>query len=703
MLDWVFILLCFFANQNLSFRPLAKGQRSTIFKKGFGRMNTLSAISSSAPEWDASLGVWRQNSGPLQSSPLLPSPLYVVGYGSLLFRPGDLLAACSVFDVTIMGRTRAFAQRSTDHRGRPSFPGLVVTLGECAGETCQGRIWLVPPSMASEILAYLDYRERGGYSREIVRVKLLQSTPHHMSGEVAEALVYSATLTNPNYHASPVENTARIIAAAQGVSGANSDYLLSLEDFLSSAGIEDGYMRVLRGQVERNLGFYRLRRFLSVSGRSPPRPLSRIACSLLGWGSGEKNQLTPGAGPGCHPLPATLSTVASVIASFLQTPPAALGEALGEGLAQGTTRALAGGACSGLLLRAQLSGPSSNNLLFLWGQLPHVPSEHPAVTVLDKGVSVIRGVLDAALGHDAVLLLMEGGQVWQMDSNDAAQHMPQFVTKEWVSGVHRCDEDVLKVQAGPTHFAAITKRGLFTWGSGSAALEGWLPPPVHEPGHETESTIRLVDVCCGFNYTVVVDELGEVYSVGKSRNKFGELGRSAAAAASSAAGHLAASLPQRVHLPAAWNDGASRIQWHRLASGWHHVVLSGVRTDGTAVHCAWGRHDMGQYTRPSDQAEGVDPVLLPLPPDVTALHSLWAGSEFTVAADDSGRLWASGWNEHGNLGAGDFTNSSGSTWVPVNTTTSSGEFATVGLPRDALLACGGAHVLLLCAMDNRST
>ena len=31
---------------------------------------------------------------------------------------------------------------------------------------------------------------------------------------------------------------------------------------------------------------------------------------------------------------------------------------------------------------------------------------------------------------------------------------------------------------------------------------------------------------------------------------------------------------------------------------------------------------------------------------------VWCGSEFTIAADDAGGLWASGWNEHGNLGTG---------------------------------------------------
>jgi hypothetical protein len=43
--------------------------------------------------------------------------------------------------------------------------------------------------------------------------------------------------------------------------------------------------------------------------------------------------------------------------------------------------------------------------------------------------------------------------------------------------------------------------------------------------------------------------------------------------------------------------------------------------------------------------------LAPLPSGLPVAE-LWAGSEYTMAADLSGALWAVGWNEHGNLGIG---------------------------------------------------
>ena len=53
-------------------------------------------------------------------------------------------------------------------------------------------------------------------------------------------------------------------------------------------------------------------------------------------------------------------------------------------------------------------------------------------------------------------------------------------------------------------------------------------------------------------------------------------------------------------------------------------------------------------------------------PNGLSICEIWAGSEFTVVADEQGFLWSSGWNEHGNLGRGsgsDFVSSDD--WVKV--------------------------------------
>lgn len=68
---------------------------------------------------------------------------------------------------------------------------------------------------------------------------------------------------------------------------------------------------------------------------------------------------------------------------------------------------------------------------------------------------------------------------------------------------------VTRIAAGNTHAAAVTSDGaLFTWGMNYT----------HEPKLETTLLhTRIVDVACGQNYTLALDEDGRVYSFGKGK------------------------------------------------------------------------------------------------------------------------------------------------------------------------------------------
>ena len=68
--------------------------------------------------WNEALGIWEDKSGKPTVrvlGNLEEGPLYIFGYGSLMWRPGDLLAQYPSYDVDAIEYQRLFAQRSTDH------------------------------------------------------------------------------------------------------------------------------------------------------------------------------------------------------------------------------------------------------------------------------------------------------------------------------------------------------------------------------------------------------------------------------------------------------------------------------------------------------------------------------------------------------------------------------------------------------------
>lgn len=110
-------------------------------------------------------------------------------------------------------------------------------------------------------------------------VTLKEDTQLHSAGTVVDALVYSGSITNPNFHfmpsgcrfesqgietgtlVRPQSATADIIAAAVGPSGSNSDYLFNLDDYLHENGITDEYIYDLSAAVAQRMGPWRARPF----------------------------------------------------------------------------------------------------------------------------------------------------------------------------------------------------------------------------------------------------------------------------------------------------------------------------------------------------------------------------------------------------------------------------------------------------------
>lgn len=128
---------------------------------------------------------------------------------------------------------------------------------------------------------------------------------------------------------------------------------------------------------------------------------------------------------------------------------------------------------------------------------------------------------------------------------------------------------------------------------------------------------------------------------------------------------------------------------------------------GGSVEVEVGMEGLGSV-RPLHSPQG-----LVLPPGLT-VREVWSGSEFSVVADQHGYLWATGWNEHGNLGRDTeglaFVSSDG--WVKVMHSDkslaavngkqvmegregASDRHVRLSVVWEGAVSCGGGHILAL--------
>jgi len=159
--------------------------------------------------------------------------MWVFGYGSLIWRAGfPYRSARACF---IQGYRRRFWQGSPDHRGLPDSPGRVVTLEREPEARCWGMAYEVLGDDVEAVLANLDHREKGGYSRALEPVRRCLAEP-----PFAEAMLYVAESGNPHYLGrAPLAEIARQVLGAAGPSGSNLEYVRELAAALRAIAPDD--------------------------------------------------------------------------------------------------------------------------------------------------------------------------------------------------------------------------------------------------------------------------------------------------------------------------------------------------------------------------------------------------------------------------------------------------------------------------------
>jgi glutathione-specific gamma-glutamylcyclotransferase len=182
----------------------------------------------------------------------MDTPLWVFGYGSLIWRPG--FAFAEQRPARVIGYHRSLCVRSFVHRGTPERPGLVFGLDRGGG--CRGMAFRLMPGDEKAVIAYLREREQvtSVYLERMLPV--LFDDERKASSEVqanppsVRALTYVVDRQHRQYAGRlPRPELLAQVLGAVGVSGCNPDYVTQTHDALRGMGVTDGTLSWLASEI----------------------------------------------------------------------------------------------------------------------------------------------------------------------------------------------------------------------------------------------------------------------------------------------------------------------------------------------------------------------------------------------------------------------------------------------------------------------
>ena len=156
-------------------------------------------------------------------------PLWVFGYGSLIWNPG--FPSVERKPAVVHGYHRRLCVWSWEYRGTVDYPGLVLGLDR--GGSCQGIAFRVDESQKRNTVAYLLRREVpvSVYRPRRCRVTL-------QDGRKVLALTFVVMRHGHQYAGHlPLAQVRDVVASARGVRGGNDEYVLNTHRHLQQLGI----------------------------------------------------------------------------------------------------------------------------------------------------------------------------------------------------------------------------------------------------------------------------------------------------------------------------------------------------------------------------------------------------------------------------------------------------------------------------------
>jgi glutathione-specific gamma-glutamylcyclotransferase len=155
---------------------------------------------------------------------------WIFAYGSLIWNPEVDFESSRVGKV--YGRHRNFCVRSTQYRGTPALPGVV--LGLDTGGSCVGVAYELSQATKTQSIKKLYKREMLNriYTPTLVNV-------HLGNNQLIKALTFVANRSNDAYLSMTEDQLFNRLNVCVGDRGANKDYALNTWAALKAHGVHD--------------------------------------------------------------------------------------------------------------------------------------------------------------------------------------------------------------------------------------------------------------------------------------------------------------------------------------------------------------------------------------------------------------------------------------------------------------------------------
>jgi cation transport protein ChaC len=173
-------------------------------------------------------------------------PLWVLAYGSLLWRPAFDVASTRLAQVK--GWRRDFCMKITRWRGSPKQPGLMMGLRQ--GGACAGVVMQVAYDDRQAQLVRLLRREVD-IEEDLRSVRWIEADTDQ--GKMRALACWAEPVTSRMFVEKPIAEQAHMLARACGFGGSGAAYLHRTVTSLAELGLVDDYLTTLDTLVSQEI------------------------------------------------------------------------------------------------------------------------------------------------------------------------------------------------------------------------------------------------------------------------------------------------------------------------------------------------------------------------------------------------------------------------------------------------------------------